>query len=122
MEIYLDNWTEIAEEVMLVYPWSCVLFIALIITTSFFFGALVVAVVADAFTAIGRERMIRALEDPKALTLQSTKSQELARLERLEEKLEQMSRTVDTLVELQRKLVKEKMDEQWSETKSVPSS
>lgn len=122
----LDNWTEIAEEVMVVYPWSCILFIALIVTTSFFFGALIIAVVADAFFAIGRERMIRALEDPKALTLQSSKSLEVARLE---EKIRHLSSAVDTMVELQRRtqesldrLAKEKTDEQTTETKSLPSS
>lgn len=96
----LDNWSTIAEEVMAVYPWSCVLFIALIVTTSFFFGALVIAVVADAFTAIGRERMIRALEDPKALTLQTSKSRDVARLE---EKIQHLTNTVDALLELQRR-------------------
>eukprot|EP00977_Amphora_coffeiformis_P025828 scaffold22432_cov168-Amphora_coffeaeformis.AAC.8 len=122
----LDNWTEIAEEVMVVYPWSCILFIALIVTTSFFFGALVIAVVADAFTAIGRERMIRALEDPKAMTLQSSRSHDVARLE---EKVQQLSSTIYTLVEMQRRtqesldrLAKEKADEQMSETKSLYSS
>ena len=122
----LDNWTEIAEEVMVVYPWSCILFIALIVTTTFFFGALVIAVVADAFTAIGRERMIRALEDPKAMTLQCSRSHDVVRLE---EKVQQLSSTMDTLVELHRRtqesldrLMKEKMDERASETKSLYSS
>ena len=96
----LDNWTDIAEEVMAVYPWSVVLFVALIVTTSFFFGALVIAVVADAFTAVGRERMMRALEDPKTLTLQSSKSRELAKME---EKIHQLTQTIDLLVEMQRR-------------------
>lgn len=94
----LDNWTEIAEQVMVVYPWSCVFFVAYIVTTTFFFGSLVIAVVADAFNTIGRERMIKALEDPKAVSLKSSRSHEVARLE---EKIAQLAQTVDSLVQLQ---------------------
>lgn len=120
----LDNWTAIAEEVMQVYPWSCVLFVALIVTTSFFFGALVISVVSDAFNAIGRERMVRALEDPHALNLQSSKSRDMAKLE---EKVFQLTRTIETLVELQQRtqasldrLTQEKHGEQLS--KESPAS
>lgn len=97
----LDNWTEISDELMVVYPWSVALFIAYIVTTTFFFGSLVIAVVADAFTTIGRERMVKALEDPKApVTLNSSSSGEVARLE---EKIHHLTTAVDALVKMQKR-------------------
>lgn len=122
----LDNWSVIAAEVMDVYPWSCVLFVALIVTTSFFFGALVIAVVSDAFTVVGQERMVRALEDPKDLNLKSSRSREVAKLE---EKIHQLTQTVDALVEMQQRtqasldrLTQSKSDEQSSVDKGSPAS
>jgi voltage-gated sodium channel len=58
----LDGWSDICKQVMQVHPWSCLLFISFIISTSFFFTALIIAVVGEAFHAVREESLFKSLD------------------------------------------------------------
>ena len=57
----LDSWSAIAHEVMAVYPWAWFPFVFFIMTTTFFFLNLIIAVICEAVSKVGHERQIAKL-------------------------------------------------------------
>jgi voltage-gated sodium channel len=50
--VTLDNWGQVAREVMAIYPWAGIVFLSFLMVSSFILYSLVVAVVCDAVAVV----------------------------------------------------------------------
>jgi len=112
----LDNWAAITDELTAVYPWAWFPVISFIIVATFFFGALVIAVVTEAVSSVGNERLWKTLEvresqsdrllglaglDGVGVGSGSGAPVDRKTLRRLEEKVDNLRTTIDQLVRMQ---------------------
>ena len=107
----LDGWGSITKEVMRVYRWAWLPFLLFIMTSSFFFLNLIIAVICEAVSKVQQERQMAKLGRQMGLkTVESYDSSEasvvLAKaaetdVSRLERKIDKLAATVDMLVRLQ---------------------
>lgn len=102
----LDSWSAIAHEVMAVYPWAWFPFVFFIMTTTFFFLNLIIAVICEAVSKVGHERQIaklgRQIGLPKVKTDDSYESDIAmktdADLLRVEKKVDNLAQQVELLL------------------------
>ncbi|KAL7570222.1 hypothetical protein ACA910_020648 [Epithemia clementina (nom. ined.)] len=94
----LDGWAVIANELMSVYPWSGLLIVLFILLTSFFFGALVIAVMGEGLTNVANMRLLKALEEDHNTPLAKSTQQQEQQIYRLESTIQKLSNTVDRLL------------------------
>jgi voltage-gated sodium channel len=105
----LDDWAAISQELTQVYPWAWLPVVSFIVSATFFFGSLVIAVVTEAVASVGNERLWKTLE------IRETASQHMLagngggggsgvgrkELRRLEEKVDDLRMSVDQLLRMQ---------------------
>jgi len=87
----LDGWSQIAKELMEVYPWAWFPILLFIAITTFVVINLVIAVICDAVASLKTEEMAEHVEDLKNQTsfaLKETEEDHKARMTRLERKLD----------------------------------
>jgi voltage-gated sodium channel len=104
----LDMWSSIAHEVMAVYPWAWFPFVFFIMTTTFFFLNLIIAVICEAVSKVGHERQIAKLG--RQIGLPNVKSDDSfgsvvvmktdAELLRLEKKVDKLAQQVELLLHI----------------------
>jgi voltage-gated sodium channel len=104
----LDVWSEIAHEVMAVYPWAWFPFVFFIMTTTFFFLNLIIAVICEAVSKVGHERQINELKRQMGLPNADTDDSSFgsvsdavktdAKLSRVENKVDKLAQQVELLL------------------------
>jgi voltage-gated sodium channel len=107
----LDDWTVISQELTSVYRWAWLPIVSFIISSTFLFGSLVIAVVTEAVASVGNERLWKTLEirDSASQHFLSERGggggteSGIGRKElfRLEEKVDDLRNSVDHLVRMQ---------------------
>ena len=108
------NWARISLELQEQYPWSWIPLVLFIAVSLFVFGSLIVAVMCDAVSSVGREQLSRSLDHRVAasgskedqLIYASEQQQQSVvpdstELRRVEQKLDELSSAVDKLVRMQ---------------------
>jgi voltage-gated sodium channel len=107
----LDNWTVISEELTSVYRWAWLPIVSFIVSSTFFFGSLAIAVVTEAVASVGNERLWKTLEIRESASPHfssergsggpGTSGIGRKELYRLEEKVDDLRKSVDHLVRMQ---------------------
>jgi voltage-gated sodium channel len=106
----LDNWTVISEELMSVDRWAWLPIVSFIVSSTFFFGSLVIAVVTEAVASVGNERLWKTLEMRESASQHFLSEHGSGggrsgggrkELYRLEEKVDDLRMSVDHLVRMQ---------------------
>lgn len=91
----LDNWSSITNEVMQIYPWSFILFLVFIVTSTFFIGSLVIAIMGE---AVSRTDELIWKNFDSAPTLQYSASKDA---QRIETKMEELTQSVNEIARMQ---------------------
>ena len=105
----LDNWGRITHEVMQAYKWAWFPFVLFIMSSSFFFLNLIIAVICEAVSKVAHERQIQKLgrqmgivnmksDDSSYGSMAAVKAD--ADLMRLEKKVDKLAQQVELLVHL----------------------
>lgn len=106
----LDDWTVISQELASVYSWAWLLIVSFIVSSTFLFGSLVIAVVTEAVASVGNERLWKSLEIRESASQRFLSENGgggsgigIGRKElyRLEEKVDDLRTSVDHLVRMQ---------------------
>jgi voltage-gated sodium channel len=115
------NWAVVCAELQAQYPSAWLPMVSFVVVSLFFFGSLIIAVMCDAVSNVNRDRMWKSLDpDHTAPTTDSTGANDpllfgggqysapqpqshlnKPELHRLEQKLDELATTVDTLVRMQ---------------------
>jgi len=108
----LDSWGTITKEVMQAYQWAWFPFVLFIMSSTFFFLNLIIAVICEAVSNVDHERQVeklgRQIRLPGAKTEDSSSLGSVvamktdADLLRLEKKMDKLAHQVELLVQLQR--------------------
>eukprot|EP00527_Entomoneis_sp_CCMP2396_P003746 CAMPEP_0198141178 /NCGR_PEP_ID=MMETSP1443-20131203/4217_1 /TAXON_ID=186043 /ORGANISM="Entomoneis sp., Strain CCMP2396" /LENGTH=401 /DNA_ID=CAMNT_0043803829 /DNA_START=68 /DNA_END=1273 /DNA_ORIENTATION=+ len=97
----LDNWSEIAREVMKVYAWAWLPFIAFVIITGFVVVNLIIAVICDAVSALEDEERAKLYGTGDDESSINDESQHPALQEDVREQLDVLETYIDELTNMQ---------------------
>jgi len=74
-----DNWHEIAREVMVVYPWSWILFVLWAVITGFVIVNLIVAIICESLVTMTEEKKLQDELEQKAVAKFKAEGRELSK-------------------------------------------
>ena len=97
----LDNWADIAREVMAVYAWAWLPFIAFVIITGFVVVNLIIAVICDAVSALEDEERAKLYGTGDDESTDNEESQHPALQEDVREQLDVLETYIDELTNMQ---------------------
>mmetsp|Transcript_14146 Transcript_14146/g.30860 ORF Transcript_14146/g.30860 Transcript_14146/m.30860 type:complete len:400 (-) Transcript_14146:108-1307(-) len=97
----LDNWADIARQVMSVYAWAWAPFIAFVIITGFVVVNLIIAVICDAVSALEDEERAKLYGTGEEESTANEESQHPALQEDVREQLDVLETYVDELTNMQ---------------------